>query len=423
MKDLQPLVLFALAGSLLAQTAPTTSVKLSLYYETICPDTRRFVLEQLEPTLQALGSEVINLELVPFGKATVHPDDSVTCQHDEPECYGNRLQGCHQSLYSSGIQQSWALVRCMYEKDNWQDTSATSTQCLAELSLPSAEILACTTGAQGLEIVKQNSAKTNALVPPLTYVPWIVIEDVHTVAMQDRTFQLLPYLCEKHLAKANLTACLTRTPVKLDLYYETLCPDTRKFVLEQLAPTFASLGTELLDIELVPYGSAKEQPDGSYVCPHGELECFGNKLQGCHQAVYSTGIQESVALVKCMFEKNEWANTTITSTQCSSELSLNANQLITCANGAEGLDIFKQNEAKTLALDPRHSWIPWIVINGVHTDAMVETDFQLLAYLCENNLGQNVAACKSGSSRGVAASTVTVVIALLSVALFGRNLQ
>lgn len=44
--------------------------------------------------------------------------------------------------------------------------------------------------------------------------------------------------------------------VHVAVYYEALCPDSRSFILKQLAPTYRKLLANM-ELELVPYGKAK----------------------------------------------------------------------------------------------------------------------------------------------------------------------
>ena len=43
--------------------------------------------------------------------------------------------------------------------------------------------------------------------------------------------------------------------LRVDVFYEVLCPDSRFFVLQHLLPTHEKVGS-LLDIHLWPYGKA-----------------------------------------------------------------------------------------------------------------------------------------------------------------------
>lgn len=40
-------------------------------YESLCPDSIRFIKDQLTPAYEALGSQRMVVEFVPYGKATV----------------------------------------------------------------------------------------------------------------------------------------------------------------------------------------------------------------------------------------------------------------------------------------------------------------------------------------------------------------
>lgn len=44
---------------------------MQVMYESLCPDSIRFVKDQLMPTFETLGSQRMVVELVPYGKATV----------------------------------------------------------------------------------------------------------------------------------------------------------------------------------------------------------------------------------------------------------------------------------------------------------------------------------------------------------------
>ena len=46
-------------------------VNFTLYFESLCPDCQRFFIKQLYHTYMALGEDVMNLTLVPYGNARV----------------------------------------------------------------------------------------------------------------------------------------------------------------------------------------------------------------------------------------------------------------------------------------------------------------------------------------------------------------
>ena len=58
--------------------APLSSAQLALdiYYESLCPDSTRFIAKQLGPMYEALGSDQgLNVTFNPYGFATVKADD------------------------------------------------------------------------------------------------------------------------------------------------------------------------------------------------------------------------------------------------------------------------------------------------------------------------------------------------------------
>lgn len=51
--------------------------------------------------------------------------------------------------------------------------------------------------------------------------------------------------------------------VSVILYYESLCPDCREFITQQLFPTWTML-QDIMAVTLVPYGNAKVHQ--SFLC-------------------------------------------------------------------------------------------------------------------------------------------------------------
>ena len=68
-------------------------VKVEVYYEVLCPDSRHFVLDQVVSTWKSLDA-IMDIKYIPFGKATYKKDDQdkngwqFTCQHGKNECIG-----------------------------------------------------------------------------------------------------------------------------------------------------------------------------------------------------------------------------------------------------------------------------------------------------------------------------------------------
>ncbi|KAH9366261.1 hypothetical protein HPB48_008319 [Haemaphysalis longicornis] len=182
---------------------------------------------------------------------------------------------------------------------------------------------------------------------------------------------------------------------RIQLYYESLCPYSIAFITEQLWPTFVRVGY-LMDVQLVPNmvgdGSAnlverfalghrrEEEPGYHYSCQHGPEECFGNVVQSCAAHIFNDTIL-SLAFVTCMSlaQRPQEAGE-----ECARGIARNWNAIQRCAHGGTGLRLQDQMSERTWNLDPPHHYVPWIVVNGEHTDdiqAMAQTD--LLRVVCD----------------------------------------
>jgi interferon gamma-inducible protein 30 len=66
------LMFLCLIGSVipLQQESTTSKVKVTLYYESLCPACQDFIIQQIYPTLAASGvRDIVDLRLVPYGNA------------------------------------------------------------------------------------------------------------------------------------------------------------------------------------------------------------------------------------------------------------------------------------------------------------------------------------------------------------------
>lgn len=71
------------------------TIQLVVNYETLCPDSERFIVTQLGQAISIFKSN-LNLQLIPYGKASfkLNPVSRLyefSCQHGSRECFGNML--------------------------------------------------------------------------------------------------------------------------------------------------------------------------------------------------------------------------------------------------------------------------------------------------------------------------------------------
>ncbi|XP_060702421.1 gamma-interferon-inducible lysosomal thiol reductase-like [Hemiscyllium ocellatum] len=183
----------------------------------------------------------------------------------------------------------------------------------------------------------------------------------------------------------------SRAPVQLGLFYETLCPDCRNFMSNQLCPTWFRL-EGAMNILLIPFGNAKEIQDGQnwrFHCQHGEGECQGNTIQAC-MIHYLKNATSYMPVICCM----ESASSPLTDAQ--SCLQVHAptvlwDTIINCVNGSKGNELMHQNAQMTNELEPSHNYVPWILINGEHSEELqYHAENDLFGLVCNTYIGDGI---------------------------------
>ncbi|XP_033637080.1 gamma-interferon-inducible lysosomal thiol reductase-like [Asterias rubens] len=179
--------------------------------------------------------------------------------------------------------------------------------------------------------------------------------------------------------------------VNITLYFESYCPGCQAFITGQLYPTWTELSS-IMNVTLVPYGNAQETKNStgwSYDCQHGEQECQGNLLEVCilHYVDFSTAFDT----IYCM----EKSGTPVPhAKECMMKNKVNYDQVSTCATGPEGNALEHQMALKTDALSPKHTYVPWVTLNGVHTEQIEnEATNNLKKLVCKTYQGPKPTAC------------------------------
>jgi len=188
--------------------------------------------------------------------------------------------------------------------------------------------------------------------------------------------------------------------VHLALYYESLCPDCKVFITNQLWPTYNKISS-IIDLDLVPYGNAQERQDGDtwvFTCQHGPQECLGNLIETCAIEVCG-GVNVSFPFIACMEMSHESINKS--ATQCAKQHGVDLSTVLDCVVSPVGNRLEHEMGVKTDKLDPPHSSVPWVTLNGEHTDDIEErAESDLLGLVCDTYKGPDVPkACKTRHKR------------------------
>ncbi|KAF5281200.1 hypothetical protein FQA39_LY17840 [Lamprigera yunnana] len=160
------------------------TLKVSVYYESLCPDSIRFITSQLHPSYSKIGTS-LELDLVPYGKAThnlLNGKWVFDCQHGERECQGNKYQACGLAQDISQ-QQKIDFVDCIMGSFN-PSSETTVINCASKFGLSGNDILECGKSQQGDELLAKYGDQTHAVQPKITFVPTIIFNDVYDVNSQ-----------------------------------------------------------------------------------------------------------------------------------------------------------------------------------------------------------------------------------------------
>jgi len=206
----QPQLKFSPFNWLLKSSARSGSVsaapvKVSVYYESLCPDSQLFVYDQLAPTFEIFGPEELVVDLKPFGKANWTESNGswdFTCQHGPRECYNNKVQACILNQVPN-TEEHVPLIGCIMSTG----VIGSEDACLEELGITTTSpdaISGCADSDEGSSLLHDLGVATHGLNPPLTFVPWVIFNDeFNEDHWQMSLIDLKKVLCDNYLSNSD----------------------------------------------------------------------------------------------------------------------------------------------------------------------------------------------------------------------------
>nr|GEV70836.1 hypothetical protein [Tanacetum cinerariifolium] len=173
--------------------------------------------------------------------------------------------------------------------------------------------------------------------------------------------------------------------VSLTLYYEALCPYCENFIVNYLYKIFENGLISIVDLKLSPYGNAKISSNGTIICQHGEWECILNTVEAC--AIHTwPAVGDYFPFVYCV-EKLTFEGKYTEWETCFEKLNLDSKPVTDCISSGFGNDLNLQYADEIKALEPPHTYVPWVTVNGqpIYDDYM---DF--ISIICKAYKGSSV---------------------------------
>ncbi|CAG9788070.1 unnamed protein product [Diatraea saccharalis] len=166
---------------------------LSVYYESKCPDSKKFILNQLMPAMRLLPNNII-LQLVPFGKAKSIDQGyrGFECQHGPSECLGNMIQSCALKLMQGKTDlQKTKYVACEMETYAAADGNLS---CVQQANVDPDLVNQCIETGQGTELQLDAEFLTGLISPK--FIPTVTIDGIFNQQIQDHAqIDLIGTLC------------------------------------------------------------------------------------------------------------------------------------------------------------------------------------------------------------------------------------
>jgi len=201
----------------------------------------------------------------------------------------------------------------------------------------------------------------------------------------------------------------TPDKVQVELYLESQCPDCREMITTSFYDAYEIDGfLDMADITFIPFGNANETKDEDYPdmytfeCQHGESECMYNLIETCAIHKIATNCDNNPMMTQfqfiyCIEQHNDNRDTDqdyeSVALKCATQVGVSIqtiDDIKSCVLTKEG-NIYEHAMAqKTAALNPPHTYVPYVVANGVHNDEIQNdvTD-SLFDYVCRTYKGQN----------------------------------
>ena len=175
--------------------------------------------------------------------------------------------------------------------------------------------------------------------------------------------------------------------VKVELFMESLCPDTHRFVKSSLSKVAHDRSImDVIDLNMYIFGKGSQisREPQQFSCQHGPAECQGNLVENCFIKYTNPG--DAIDALICLHDRRKFDENAIT--ECSKDLEDPQgirDNVLNCIKG-EGKYLLQKAFDKT----PHLSYVPSMRINK---GKVVPASMNLKEVICQQWKGDKPASC------------------------------
>ncbi|KAM3719786.1 GILT-like protein [Dirofilaria immitis] len=148
-------------------------IKLSLYYEALCPYCQRFIANHLGNIYNQFRG-LIELDMIPWGNSKLLQDGTIRCNHGPIECNANKLQSC--VLEYAKMKHALAFIICFERSLNDVGVESALQYCSGFIRNHYGRIRRCYDSERGIHLQRKAFHRTMSATPNrISEVPYLLI--------------------------------------------------------------------------------------------------------------------------------------------------------------------------------------------------------------------------------------------------------
>ncbi|XP_013196292.2 GILT-like protein 1 [Amyelois transitella] len=181
-------------------------IKITTGTGAFCGDTVNFITNQLGPAYEEYG-DFLELEFIPWGRATLNTDGTVTCNFGTNDCWANRLHRCVIDLLKDNHD---AQMRYMYCEFTQRSAFLYGSYECVPSNLNIVTVDYCVNNPQRDTLDADAAAAIAPAMATINFVPSIVFNDQINVALHtEARTRLGSMICSAlaEIPETNVTGC------------------------------------------------------------------------------------------------------------------------------------------------------------------------------------------------------------------------